>query len=107
MESPNPQNNTIPNSPLQQQTELPGATSVLVLGILSLVFIGLIGLILGIIAIAKAKECKANYLLNPNAYTLGSYKNMNGGRICAIVSISILCGLLFIILIAILVANMF
>lgn len=101
--------NTIPNQgdvTFQPAKELPGATTVLVLGILSLVLLGIIGLILAIIAVSKAKECKATYEMNPDSYTLASYKNMNGGRICAIVSMSILAGLVFIIIIAVLIGNM-
>lgn len=101
--------NTIPNqgpASFQPAMALPGSTGVLVLGILSLVFCGLIGLILAIIAVVKAKECKATYALNPEAYTLSSYKNMNGGRICAIVSMSILAALVFILILVLIIGNM-
>lgn len=101
--------NTIPNqgnAQFQPAKELPGSTAVLVLGILSLVLLGLIGLILAIIAVSKAKECKATYDMNPEAYTLSSYKNMNGGRICAIVSMSILAALVFIIILIVLIGSM-
>lgn len=101
--------NTIPNqgnASFQPVQQLPGSTGVLVLGILSLVLMGLIGLILGIIALSKAKECKRLYAENPDAYTLASYKNMNGGRICAIVSLSILSALVFIIILAAVLGNM-
>ena len=92
------------NASFQTAKELPGATAVLVLGILSLVFIGLIGLILAIIAVSKAKDCKHAYSLDPGAYTLSSYKNMNGGRICAIISMSILATLVFIIILVAIIA---
>lgn len=101
--------NTIPNqgnASFQQAKDLPGATAVLVLGILSLVFMGLIGLILAIIAVSKAKDCKQAYLANPSAYTLSSYKNMNGGRICAIISMSILAAVILIVILVAIVANM-
>jgi hypothetical protein len=104
------ENSTTPNSStpvFQQQKDLPGATGVLVLGILSLVFIGVIGLVLAIVALTKAKEAKAAYLLDPNAYTLSSYKNMNGGRICSIISISILCALVFVVIVVVIIANLF
>lgn len=89
------------NATFEGQRDLPGASAVLVLGILSIVLMGIIGLILGIIALSKAKECKYNYDLNPSAYSLSSYKNMRGGRVCAIVSMSILGGLLFIVIVAV------
>ncbi len=100
---------TIPNqgnASFQPAQQLPGSTAVLVLGILSLVFMGLIGLILAIIAVSKAKECKSIYAQNPNAYTLASYKNMNGGRICAIISMSVLAAVILIVILVAIVANM-
>ncbi len=101
--------NTIPNqgsATFQPAKELPGSTGVLVLGILSLVLMGIIGIILAIIAISKANGCKAVYEMDPSAYTQSSYKNMKGGRICAIVSLSILGGLIVILLLAVLIGNM-
>ena len=72
------------------QQALPNATSVLVLGILSIVTCccyGVVGLILGIIALVLSKKDKALYNLNPSAYTDGSFKNLNAGRICAIIGL--------------------
>lgn len=74
----------------QVSKPLPNATTVLVLGILSIVFCfcyGLIGLILGIIAIVLASKDKKLYTANPGEYTEGSYKNLNAGRICAIIGL--------------------
>lgn len=101
--------NNIPNqasATFEGKRDLPGASTVLVLGILSIVFTGLIGLILGIIALSKAKECKYTYDSNPDAYTLSSYKNMRGGRVCAIVSMSILGALILIVIIAVAIGSM-
>ncbi len=95
-----------PNAAFQPAVTLPGSNGVLVLGILSLVFLGLIGLILAIIAVSKAKGCKEVYQMNPEKYTLASYKNMNGGRICGIISMSILGAVIFIIIIAAIIGNM-
>lgn len=101
MENPAP-HQSVPNNPFKQP--LPGSSTVLVLGILSLVLLGLIGLILAIIALAKAKEAKVMYDLNPDAYELSSYKNMNGGRICAIISISIFCALVGVLILILLIS---
>lgn len=101
--------NAIPNqgnTTFQQAKELPGSTGVLVLGILSLVLMGLIGLILAIIAISKANTAKAIYDMDPSAYTQSSYKNMKGGKVCAIVSLSILGGLILILILVAIIANM-
>lgn len=68
--------------------KLPNATAVLVLGILSILTCccyGVVGLILGIIALVLAKKDKALYELNPQAYS--NYNNLNIGRILAIVGI--------------------
>ncbi|CAN5467907.1 hypothetical protein BH10BAC1_BH10BAC1_00960 [soil metagenome] len=99
---------TIPNQPAAQfapKQELPGATTVLVLGIISLITIGLIGLILALIAVTKAKECKSAYDINPDAYTLSSYKNMRAGRVCGIISMSILAAIILIVILVVAVGS--
>ena len=67
--------------------ELPNATVILVLGIVSIVgcccSYGVIGIICGIIALVLAKSATNLYIANPGLYTEGSYKNMNTGKICA------------------------
>lgn len=74
-------------SPLVQQS-LPNATAVLVLGILSIVTcwcIGIPGLVMGIIAIVLSGKSKKLYQENFAQYSEASYKNLNAGRICAII----------------------
>jgi len=66
--------------------DLPNATVVLVLGIVSIVGCccwGLVGIICGIIALVMAKSATAQYVSEPEKYTEGSYKNMNAGKTCA------------------------
>ena len=67
--------------------DLPNATLILVLGIISIVgcccSYGLVGIICGIIALVMAKTANNLYLSNPGQYTEGSYKNVNTGKICA------------------------
>ena len=67
--------------------DLPNATIVLVLGIVSIVtcccFGGLLGIICGIVAIVLAKSSTNLYISTPGKYTEGSYKNMNAGKACA------------------------
>lgn len=72
----------------QIQQTLPNSTAVLVLGILSIVTcwcIGIPGLVMGIIAIVLSGKSKVLYTENPGKYTEGSFKNMNAGRVCAII----------------------
>ncbi|MFD1552009.1 DUF4190 domain-containing protein [Putridiphycobacter roseus] len=81
---------------------LPNATAVLVLGILSIVTCiayGVVGLILGIIALVLSKKDKEMYLTNPTAYEV-SYKNSKAGKVCAIIGVS-LSALFFIYLIGV------
>lgn len=77
------------NNPRQ---ELPNATAILVLGIISIVgclCYGLPGTVCGIIALVMSGKAKKLYEANPDLYTPASFKNMNAGRICAIVGLSI------------------
>jgi len=81
------------------QIPLPNATGVLVMGICSLVFCGLIGLILGIISVTMANKDKVLYKQNPDSYTAASLSNINAGRICSIIGIC-LSSLAFLVTIA-------
>ncbi len=84
------------------QQQLPNATAVLVLGIISIVgcfCYGIIGLILGIIALVMSGKAKKMYADNPGLYTESSYKNMKAGRVCAIVGLCLsACYLIFFII---------
>ena len=76
----------------QGQTELPNATAVLVLGIISIVgciCYGIVGLVLGIIALVLASNGKKLFEANPGVYSPGSYGNMKAGKICAIIGVSL------------------
>lgn len=70
--------------------KLPNATAVLVLGILSIVTCccyGVLGLILGIVALVLAKKDTKLYIENPGLYT--NYSNISTGKILAIIGISL------------------
>ena len=72
-----------------ERKDLPNATAALVLGALSLVFCwcyGIIGLVLGILAVVLASAPRKAYLENPERFTEVSYKNL---RICGIIGICI------------------
>lgn len=89
----NPQNQFPPQNGgfgYGMQQALPNATAVLVLGILSIVTCccyGIVGVILGAIAMVLAGKDKKAYNLNPAIYTESSFKNLNAGRICALVGL--------------------
>ena len=70
----------------KQQKKLPNATAVLVLGIVSIV-ICLLGFITGTIALVLASRDLKEYRKNPALYEESSYKNLNAGRICAIIGV--------------------
>lgn len=81
-----------PNQFMQQPSPLPNATAVLVLGILSIVFCwcyGLIGIILGIIALYLSGKDRRLYDANPAAYSLSSFNNLKAGRICGIIGLAL------------------
>lgn len=72
------------------QQSLPNATPVLVLGILSIVMCccyGVIGLILAIVALILSRKDRATYAAHMSFYTESSYKNLNAGRVCAIIGL--------------------
>ena len=71
-----------------EQQKLPNATLILVFGILSIVTCccyGIIGLILGIVALALANKATKVYAENPEAYT--GFQNVKTGKILAIIGI--------------------
>ncbi|WP_231373944.1 CCC motif membrane protein [Aureivirga marina] len=81
--------------------DLPNATAVLVMGILSIIgcfFYAIPGLILGIISLVLANKAMALYKNNPKNYTQSSFNNVKTGRICAIIGVS-LAGISFLIFI--------
>jgi hypothetical protein len=90
--APNQQNT---NQQFQQQfsqpfgqQQIPNATAVLVLGIISIVgcfCYGFIGLILGIIALVLSGKANKLYNENPALYTEASFKNLKAGKVCAII----------------------
>jgi len=70
------------------QTQLPYATAVLVLGIISIptcFCYGIVGLICAIIALILSKKDKEAYALNPSKYIVSSYNNLKAGKVCAII----------------------
>ena len=78
----------VQNQPMGGQVSLPNATAVLVLGILSIVFCwcyGIVGIVLGIIALVLSGKASSLYKDNPESYTIASFNNMKAGRICAII----------------------
>jgi hypothetical protein len=102
MENPNNPNQENINQQFNQQfgqpqipnggQVLPNSTAVLVLGIISIVgcfCYGLVGLVCGIIALVLASKGSALYRQNPGVYSEVSFKNMNAGKICAIIGLSL------------------
>ena len=71
-----------------EQERLPNSTLILVLGILSILTCccyGVLGLILGIIALVMANKATALYMENPEQYT--GYQNVKTGKLLAIIGI--------------------
>lgn len=81
-------NNTSGNS---GNGNLPNATAVLVLGIISIVgciFYGVPGIVCGIIAIVLHKKDRDIYASNPSLYE-ASFKNSKAGYVCGIIGLSL------------------
>jgi len=93
MEENTPQSNS--EKPLDQEFSskrpLPNATATLILGIASIPLCccvnGLAGIVAAIVALAISAKDKKKYFENPEAYDRGSYKNLNAGRVCAIIGL--------------------
>ena len=71
-----------------EKQKLPNGNAVLILGILSILTCccyGIVGLILGIVALVLAKKDLQLYNENPEIYE--GYSNLNTGRILAIIGI--------------------
>jgi hypothetical protein len=71
-----------------EKQKLPNSTTILVLGIISIVTCccyGIIGLILGIVALFLAKSAKKVYLEAPENYT--GYSNVTTGKVLSIIGI--------------------
>ena len=74
-----------------QKIELPNSMIILVLGVLSIIgccfYYGVPGITLGIIALILAYYASKNYASSPEKFTENSYKNMNAGKVCAMIAI--------------------
>lgn len=82
--------NPVPGPPMMGGPglqEAPGATAGLVLGILSILFAGPIGLILGYIGFNKSKEAKKICEMNPGMFSNAGVAQ--AGYICSIVGLSL------------------
>lgn len=96
-QNPNPQGYYV-------QPPLPNSVGVLVLGILSIVFCwgyGIVGIILGIIALSLASKAGVLLNQNPGVYSPASINNMKAGRVCAIIGLVLSALLLLFVIIAI------
>ena len=72
------------------QVALPGAGGILTMGILSIIFcLGLLGIILGIIALSKAGRAISEYNMHPGRYTESSFSRVKSGKVCAIIGLSL------------------
>lgn len=82
------------------QKDLEGAGGILAMGIISIPFFGgIIGLVLSIITLSRSSKALTLYNENPQDYTESSYKKVKAGRVCSIVSLSLLGLVLVLILV--------
>ncbi|MCX6246918.1 MAG: CCC motif membrane protein [Bacteroidetes bacterium] len=76
------------------QVNLPNSNTILILGILSLVFcwwhiLSVIGIVLSIVTLVLARKELFVYSSKPEGYTFSSLTNVKTGRTCAIISLII------------------
>lgn len=98
------QGTTQPTTNFNVKEPLPNAGGILAMGIISIVFAGLIGVILGIISISMGGTALRNVAAQPDRYTESSIKNVKAGRTCGIVGLCI-SGLALLIIFAAVIAN--
>lgn len=76
---------------IQSQRPLPNATATLILGIASIPLCccinGIVGIIAAVVALVISGKDRKRYFNNPELFDRGSYKNLNAGRICAIIGL--------------------
>jgi hypothetical protein len=91
------------------QKNLPNSRTVLVLGILSIVFsswyFSIVGVVLSIIALVVANRDFSLYYSNKTQYTLSSFNNLKAGRVCAIIGLAV--GILFFIFFVLILVGIF
>ena len=85
---------------METKQQLPSSNITLILGILSMLFgFGMVGLILGIIALSISAEPKKMYLANPDMYY--GYSNLKAGRTCAIIGICLSAVVIIIVIVVV------
>jgi magnesium-transporting ATPase (P-type) len=75
------------------QQNLPNSKTILVLGILSIIFsswyFSVVGVVLSILALVLANRDLSLYYSDKSKYTLTSYNNLKAGRVCAIIGLTV------------------
>lgn len=72
---------------------LPNSRTVLILGVLSIIFsiwyFSIAGVVLSIFALVLANRDLSLYYSNKSQYTLSSFNNLKAGRVCAIIGLTV------------------
>lgn len=76
------------------QINLPNSNTILVLGILSLLFcwwhiFSIVGIVLSIVTLTLARKELFLFYARPSDFTVGSLNNVKAGRVCAIIGLII------------------
>lgn len=72
-----------------QPKDLPNASTVLALGIISIIFSGVIGFACAAIAIQTFNGDEIKYNYSPTLYSKTSWENLKAGRICAYIGLGL------------------
>lgn len=89
------------NEATGSQIAIPNSGGILTMGILSIVFAGGIGIVLGIIALSLSGGALTKYRENPSRYTESSFKNVKAGKICSIIGMSLAVLAIIVVIVAV------
>ncbi|MEM7037338.1 MAG: CCC motif membrane protein [Bacteroidota bacterium] len=93
-----------PISQGRRMENVPDATAILILGIVSILggfCYGVVGIIVAVIAPVMANKSETKYNLDPERYTVNSHSNLRAGKICAIIGLvlSIILTVFFVVMV--------
>lgn len=74
---------------LIQQKDLPNSSTVLALGIISIIFSGVIGFTCAVIALHTYNEDEIKYNYSPSQFSKTSWENLTAGKICAYIGLGL------------------
>lgn len=103
MENTTPLDQFPSSPPVTKRRDMPGSGDMLTMGILSIVFMfifGLVGIILAIVTLVKSGRALADHRSFPEMWTESSVSKVRAAQICAIIALSLLGVLILLTIVA-------